>query len=215
PVLAGCGVERMAEQDSVEVPAGSGEPTSEKTQEPAINAEEPGEDLSPFPYERDDFLPCLRLNEYMEPIWLDGQSIELVQMADQVNAVLWDNSDLTSGSVMCTQNDGIAVFVLPGADGLRNKLEAIADDYLDYELYFFEVAHSLDQLNEMMDIITKDTAASIITGVAVDTLSGGLVIDVESLDDFEAVSNYLVREIGEGVPTIFRGEGVSHAAITV
>ncbi len=137
---------------------------------------------------------CLRFDENGEQVW-DGQaSAELDLLANEVQALVDEHTDVATGVAFCSGFDGVAVFMTPTAGALAERIDGIAAGK-PYPVIAYEVPASLDTLISAGQSVMERDLSDAVMGFAPDIYSGALLIEVRPGSDQGEVAARVQREL--------------------
>ncbi len=137
---------------------------------------------------------CLSFNENGDQTWNGNASDELNALGNKVQALVDENTDVATGTAFCSNFDGIAVFITPGADSLRSQLRTLAEGST-IPVTPYEVPASLQAILAAGHHVLSLDSSGAVTGYAPDVYTGALVVDVASGHDQNDVAALAKREL--------------------
>lgn len=130
---------------------------------------------------------CLRFDENGEQVWRGRSTAGLDRLADRVQLLADEHTDITTGVALCSGFEGVAIFVVAGESTLSDEIAAISKDST-YPVLTYPVPVGLDALLAAGDALRVSDVMHNLAGYGPDTYSGRLVLHVAPGSDPDAVA---------------------------
>lgn len=104
--------------------------------------------------------------------------LELGSLADELQRVANEHQDEIAGVALCSEYDGIAVFLAGPTDATRDELTAITERYGNWRVIFNDVAAPLSVSLRVIDAVMRDERISGLISAGPDIYSGGITFGI-------------------------------------
>ncbi len=122
---------------------------------------------------------CITRDESGHQVWFGEVNPSVNALGNALQAIVDEHNDQTTGVALCSHYEGATIFVVPSGDDVHQTIAEVASKFPHLKVITRTAAASISRSSAVGTKVLKNPEMTgVISGVAPDVYSGGLLITV-------------------------------------